>query len=65
MKNFTTFPAFPTGASEGLLYAAQVTMGSVKKIDILGPGVVVLPVIIRCLVIVVLQSQTLTQKATF
>ena len=28
-------------------------------------SVVVLPVIIRCLVIVVLQSQTLTQKATF
>ena len=26
------------GASEGLLYAAQVTMGSVKKIDILGPA---------------------------
>ena len=38
MKNFTTFPAFPTGASEGLLYAARVTMGSVKKMDILGPG---------------------------
>ena len=31
MKNFTTFPAFPTGASEGLLYAARVTMGSVKN----------------------------------
>ena len=27
VKNFTTFPAFPTGASEGLLYAARVTIG--------------------------------------
>ena len=27
-KKFTTFP---TGVSEGLLYAARVTMGSVKK----------------------------------
>ena len=31
------FPVFPTGALEGLLYAAQVTVGSVKKIVILGP----------------------------
>jgi len=31
VKNFTVFPAFPTGASEGLLYAARVTMASVKK----------------------------------
>jgi len=38
VKNFTTFPAFPIGASEGLLYAARVTMCSVKKIGILGPA---------------------------
>ena len=31
VKNFTTFPAFPMGASEGLLNAARVTMGCVTK----------------------------------
>ena len=31
LKIFTTFPAFPTGALEGLLYAARVTLCSVKK----------------------------------
>ena len=27
VKNFTIFPVFPTGASEGLLYAVRVTIG--------------------------------------
>ena len=34
MKNFTAFPTFPTGASGR---GAIVTIGSVKKIDILAP----------------------------